>query len=87
MPTEREKILQRMWWKAEGKADELYEAAEFESRVAAKLANPKWSVCWNSDSCIEFGGHKDERWVWNCEWCRLKHARLQVEEMMDELPI
>lgn len=65
----------------------LHDAALFEARVAAKLANPRWAVCWNSDSCIEFGGHKDERWVWNCEWCRLKHARLQVEEMMDELPI
>lgn len=56
----------------------------FEARVAAKLANPQWAVCWNSDSCLEFGGSKDEpRWVWDCEWCRLKHARLQVEEEMD----
>lgn len=61
------------------------EAAEFEARVAAKLANPHWAVCWNSDSCLEFDGSKDEpRWWWNCEWCRLKHARLQVEEEMDE---
>ena len=60
------------------------EAAEFEARVAAKLANPQWAVCWHSDSCLEFGGSKDEpRWVWDCEWCRLKHARLQVEEEMN----
>ena len=57
------------------------DAAEFEARVASKLANPQWAVCWNSDSCLEFDGSKDEpRWWWNCEWCRLKHARLQVEE-------
>lgn len=56
-------------------------ADDFEARVAAKLANPLWGVCWNSDSCLEFGGSKDEpRGWWNCQWCRLKHARLQVEE-------
>lgn len=38
MLTEREKILERMWWKAEVKADELYEAAVFEARVAALIA-------------------------------------------------
>lgn len=60
------------------------DAARFEERVAAKLANPQWAVCWISDSCLEFGGSKDEpRGWWNCEWCRLKHARLQVEEDMD----
>ena len=60
------------------------DAALFEARVAAKLANPQWAVCWNSDSCLEFGGSKDEpRWVWDCEWCRLKYARLQVEEEMN----
>ena len=60
------------------------EATLFEARVAAKLANPQWAVCWNSDSCLEFGGSKDEpRWWWNCAWCRLKHARLQVEEEMN----
>ena len=60
------------------------DAALFEARVAAKLANPQWAVCWNSDSCLEFGGSKDEpRWWWDCEWCRLKHARLQVEEEID----
>ena len=62
----------------------LHDAALFEARVAAKLANPQWAVCWNSDSCLEFDGSKDEpRWWWNCAWCRLKHARLQVEEEMD----
>ena len=74
--------IQKMAFEKERR--ELLEAAKFEARVAAKLANPQWAVCWNSDSCLEFGGSKDEpRWVWNCEWCRLKHARLQVEEEMD----
>lgn len=59
------------------------DAAEFEARVAVKLANPQWSPCWRGDSCLEFSGQKDERWVWNCEWCRLKYARLAVEEEMD----
>ena len=62
---------------------DMHDAAMFEAMVAARLANPKWAVCRNSDSCLEFGGHKDERWVWDCEWCRLKHAYLAVEEEMD----
>ena len=84
------KYLQRyyadLFKEAERRAETMtkyIDAALFEARVAAKLANPQWAVCWNSDSCLEFGGSKDEpRWWWNCEWCRLKHARLQVEEEM-----
>ena len=76
---ERQKAIELFIW-----ATDFKEAAEFEARVAAKLANPQWAVCWNSDSCLEFGGSKDEpHWVWDCEWCRLKQARLQVEEEMD----
>ena len=76
------------YWKCVTESCAMYpdmkDAAEFSERVAAKLANPQWAVCWNSDSCLEFGGSKDEpRWVWDCEWCRLKHAHLQVEEDMD----
>lgn len=78
--------IQKMAFEKERR--ELLEAAEFEARVAAKLANPQWAVCWNSDSCLEFDGSKDEpRWWWNCAWCRLKHARLQVEEEMNELSV
>lgn len=38
MLTEREKILERLWLQASVRADELLEAAEFEARVAARLA-------------------------------------------------
>lgn len=72
------------YWEEGVELEDIQDAAEFEARVAAKLANPQWAVCWNSDSCLEFDGSKDEpRWWWNCEWCRLKHARLQVDEEMD----
>ena len=59
------------------------DAAEFEARVAAKLANPRWAGCRHGDSCIEYGGDKEDIWLWGCEWCRLKHARIEVEEEMD----
>lgn len=61
------------------------DAAEFEQRVAAKLADPTWTVCRYGDSCIEYGGDKEDAWIWLCEVCRIKYARLQVEEEMDDV--
>lgn len=38
MPTEYDKIINRLWWKATIGYDEMREAAEFEARVAVNLA-------------------------------------------------
>ena len=54
------------------------EAAAFESKVAAKLAAWEQELllpCMETATCR----HHPE----NCPWCRLKYARLAVEEEMD----
>ncbi len=38
MPTEYDKTIQRLWWKATIGYDDMREAAEFEARVAALIA-------------------------------------------------
>ena len=88
MLTEREKILQRMWWKAEGKADELYEVAVFEARVAATLAIT--GDAWDFEDMPCRGERQYMRSKcplrknhWDCSDCYIKAARLQVEEEMD----
>lgn len=63
------------------------DAAEFEARIAAKLANPKWAVCRHGDTCIEYGGDKEDVWIWRCETCRMKWAMIAVEEEMDGLSV
>ena len=66
-------------------AEELRDAAEFEARVAAKLATVPILGCnsncpWNKmDPQNSFGCiHEYER-----RFCRLRNARLAVEEEMD----
>ena len=57
----------------------LQEAAEFESRVAEKLAkhtHDKPLVCETNWDCPYWPQKK-------CAWCYLKAARLEVEEEMD----
>lgn len=69
--------------------NDLMEAAEFESRVAAKLTNIHFGTedcayCGNHINMNEYCGEcktasSDKR----CLACRLKYARLKVEEEMD----
>lgn len=79
--TEKERVLEQAWWEAMVRADEMLEAAEFESLVAAKLEDiyseveseichvcPAWRPCF---------GEQD------CRATILKYARLKVEEEMD----
>ena len=55
--------------------DPVWEAAEFEARVAAKLADGIRMTTWMLEA--ERSGQSDG-------WARLKIARLQVEEEMDD---
>lgn len=57
----------------------LVEAAEFEQRVAAKLARMSADVLL---PCFQTSGDCPYT-IPNCAWCRLMVARLQVEEEMD----
>jgi len=84
MPTEYDNIIQRLWWRATIGFDDMCEAAEFEERVAAKLAlgcesqtpcNGSWQTHWKL--CNLRKGY------WDCANCFLKVARLAVEEEMD----
>lgn len=57
---------------------DIEDAAEFEGRVAALLASWEQNLiipCMETAVC--------ERHPQDCPWCRLKYARLQVEEEMD----
>lgn len=92
MASEREKILQRMWWKAESKADELYEAAEFEQRVAAMFAmmmlypNDEKYPCRHGMpelGCMRTKTKLTGPMAVHCEDCILREVRLLVEEEMD----
>jgi hypothetical protein len=83
--TEKERVLEQAWWQAMVRADEMLEAAEFESLVAAKLAlgcesqtpcNGCWKAHWKHCNL--------RRGYWDCADCFLKTARLIVEEAMDE---
>ena len=49
------------------------DALEFEARVAANLANGE--DCHITDDCVFFGEGV-------CAWCKLKEARLTVEQEM-----
>lgn len=69
------KHLKRMWLKAELKAYDLVEANEFESRVAAKLADPYFPP-------MDVGSDGPQLFMPPAD--RLKWARLEVEEEMDE---
>ena len=84
MTSEREEILQRLWWKAAIGFDDMREAAEFEAKVAAQLAlgcesqlpcNGCWRANWKT--CNLRKGY------WDCADCFLKTARLIVEEKIN----
>lgn len=70
------KHLKRMWLKAELKAYDLLDAAEFEARVAAKLADPYFPPL-DKGSTLEFGHFVMP------PADRLRCAMLQVEEEME----
>lgn len=55
------------------------DAAEFEARVAAKLAQNTQAV-----PCIEHGCPHGMPLIWLCVSCRLKYARLAVEAEMEQ---
>lgn len=66
--------------------DNFFDAAEFEARVAAKLA-----LTFGGPQPCERGEIKHcpyesngMRAVITCKWCRLKQARLAVEEEMEK---
>ena len=61
------------------------DAAEFEARVAEKLTlKEPCPLPENADldDCPYF--IEDEESAFSCRWCRLKRARIAVEEEMDE---
>ena len=61
-------------------------AAEFEARVAAKLAIARMEVNWDDDfSCCppETGERECSKKRLDCQWCWLKNARLAVESEME----
>lgn len=66
----------------EGKSDlidrihELEDAAEFSERVALKIASTHGGFSF----CDEYCGRYN---IYDCRWCRLKWARLAVEEEME----
>lgn len=79
--------IQKMAFEKERR--ELLEAAAFESRVAAKLANIHFGTedcpyCGNHISVNEYCGEcKTASTDKRCLACRLKYAHLKVEEEMD----
>ncbi len=86
MPTEREKILQRLWWQASGGYDDMRETAEFEGKVTAKLA--EYAAILSRDiGCNDCPCHKMctryENKNISCKDVFLKTAYLAVEEEMD----
>ena len=90
MPTEREHILQRLWWKAAIGYDDMREAAEFEARVAAKLARmmlePNRYPCrggFPQLGCMRDWSNLTGPMAVHCEDCILREVRLQVEEEMN----
>ncbi len=66
--------------------DNYKDAAEFEARVAAKLAIARMEVNWDDDfSCCppETGERECSKKRLDCQWCWLKNARLAVESDME----
>lgn len=67
----------------ENQSGDFEDAAKFEARVARLLSDPayieKSLPCW----CYtpDFSGCLDK--TTDCRWCRLKVARIEVEEEMD----
>lgn len=64
--------------------DDYRDAAEFEARVAAKLTlEEPCPLPENADldECPYFT--EDDGSAFSCRWCRLKRARIAVEEEMD----
>lgn len=64
------------------------DAAEFEGRVAARLATDRgwWTPCIETHKCEETVHFPSKFGIENwgkCDWCKLKWARLLVEEEMD----
>ena len=63
----------------EARLTDWQEAAEFESRVAKKLASSDtWDPCKHGYVC-PFWTSPDR----TCAWCHIRTARLEVEEEMD----
>lgn len=58
-------------------ASDYRDAAEFEARVAAKLATYEYTDPCNGKTRCPYAGKG-----WSCRRCNLKHARLAVEEEM-----
>lgn len=58
---------------------ELQEAAEFEARVAAKLADPQFRHCSSSNSCYV----EKRPFMMDCKDCRMHDAYLAVEGEME----
>lgn len=86
MPTERDNIIQRLWWKAAVGYDDMREAAEFEARVSAKLAS--YAATLSRDiGCNDCPCHKTctryENKNISCKDVFLKTAYLAIEEEMD----
>lgn len=81
-------MYEELLYSARKRGDELRDAAEFEAKVAAKLASNESNVdlelqgcCGYRDICLcpeRFSLHLD------CNFFRLKWARLTVEEEMDD---
>ena len=70
----REAMDRRLAW---GRVREDYkDAAEFSERVALKIASTHGGFSFCDESCGRYNIH-------DCRWCRLKWARLAVEEEMD----
>lgn len=60
--------------------EEILDSAEFEARVVAKLATYAHTTpCEGNKPCP----YKNRIRNWSCDRCNLKHARLTVEEEMD----
>ena len=93
MRTERERILERMWFRAECRADAMQDAAEFEARVAARLAGVTdmffgsrdyaiYQDCTRICPAFKFCAAPKFFGLY-CAPYMLKWARLSVEEEMD----
>ena len=72
------------WYRKTGdcptdRGGDFRDAAEFEARVAAKLAQNTQAV-----PCIEHGCPHGMPLIWLCVSCRLKYARLAVEAEMEQ---
>lgn len=61
---------------------DFIDASEFEARVAVKLAQNEYMFipCYLSGTKWDDCPHED----WDCNQCRIKYARLAVEQEMDD---